>query len=85
MVVVLWAASDIGGAPVTGQGMQGAGPPQQVEGPIRGGQTEPGRGTPRALEELQSREPTVGGLDRVEDGPALRRQACPGRERQASV
>ena len=65
--------------------MQRAGLPEELERPIGGRQAEPGERTPRALEELQSGEPTVGGLDRVEDGPPLRRQACPGGEGQASI
>ena len=39
----------------------------------------------RALEELQGGEAAARCLDRVQNGPALRRQACPGGQCQATV
>jgi hypothetical protein len=42
VVVMLRAAADVRGAPVTGQGVQRAGSTEEIERPIGSGQTEPG-------------------------------------------
>ena len=84
MVMVLRRAAHVR-VPVAGECVQGAGLPQELERPVRRGETHAGVGAACPLEELNRRERAVGSLDRVKHGPTLSSEPRSGRECQSRV
>ena len=85
MVVVAGIAADVGRSGITGQRVNRARPPEQLECPIDRGEAKRRLLTSRSLEKVGSREASSTVGDHVEERAALRGQSRPRRQREAAV